>query len=542
MSFGLFSGVTVLLGALALAGVLFGLQFLRPRVKVVQVATALFWQQAQQQAPLRTLWQRFRYPLAWLLSVIIALAIWLALAGIQSSANSSAERHIYYLDGSVSMQVGKRFSNARTRLINDLEQNPGAAQEVWFGGVTPSLIAGEDASAALIKARLESLTPQSTLTAISEFARRMAVLNQQKSIVIAYYGMPLRASQFARLPQNVKLIQRFTAPAVASNWGIVNFGYRAAASGDPQRVDVIIEITGDTAGSTVPELSIDLDGTPFTLASAERIADNTWLLSNLALTDSPGKLSVRLHSDDDFAADNSATLTLPAMPRITVYTGEGVPLAMSRLVNLTPRLTAVAQNAQVAVCLAEDENCFAQGLTHFLFAKDAGQEGIVYKADSTAAKLAISQLWQRQGWTAEQSLAALSVNEGEQRSVLFSLAAYEALSKNQDRRLPGLLVHSLYWLTPVAAASEFAAVGEPLPTLSESPLPLSVGEMIMPEHAEISVSLLNRTVTDSMTQPSVTEIPSATVNTHQIIWPWLILLALFLVLAEWLAIVRGRLP
>ena len=64
MSFQLLSAGTALLGAAALAGLLYALQRLRTRQREVEVPTTLFWHEAIETAPARVFWERIRHPLA----------------------------------------------------------------------------------------------------------------------------------------------------------------------------------------------------------------------------------------------------------------------------------------------------------------------------------------------------------------------------------------------------------------------------------------------------------------------------------------------
>jgi hypothetical protein len=71
----------VLAGIAVLAGVLYALQRLRVRHRAVTVVTTLFWRVAAEEAPARTLRERFRHPWAYLLILVILCLLWLAWAG-----------------------------------------------------------------------------------------------------------------------------------------------------------------------------------------------------------------------------------------------------------------------------------------------------------------------------------------------------------------------------------------------------------------------------------------------------------------------------
>ena len=68
-------------GLIGLALLLFGLQWLRVRHRRVEVVTTLFWREAIEETRACVLWQRFRHPWAYLLSLLIVGLLWLAWAG-----------------------------------------------------------------------------------------------------------------------------------------------------------------------------------------------------------------------------------------------------------------------------------------------------------------------------------------------------------------------------------------------------------------------------------------------------------------------------
>ena len=65
----------------ATAGVLAALQLLRTRPRTLRVNTTIFWSEALQASRASTLWRRFRYPLTYLLELLVN-PVFVALLGL----------------------------------------------------------------------------------------------------------------------------------------------------------------------------------------------------------------------------------------------------------------------------------------------------------------------------------------------------------------------------------------------------------------------------------------------------------------------------
>jgi uncharacterized membrane protein YedE/YeeE len=109
----------VLIGAGALAGLLFVLQILKARQKQVRIAAAGLWAQAARVAPLRVFRQRFQRWLAYLLVLAIALLLWTAGARPELSPRRDTARHVFYLDATAGLTGSDQFDRARSALIAD---------------------------------------------------------------------------------------------------------------------------------------------------------------------------------------------------------------------------------------------------------------------------------------------------------------------------------------------------------------------------------------------------------------------------------------
>lgn len=88
---------------------------LRIRPQTVWINTTLFWNQALRRTRARSLWERFRHPLTYILLLLIASLLIMALANPRPSIDARDQEHtVFVLDLSSSMSVVS--SNDQTRL------------------------------------------------------------------------------------------------------------------------------------------------------------------------------------------------------------------------------------------------------------------------------------------------------------------------------------------------------------------------------------------------------------------------------------------
>ena len=128
-----------LLGLLVIGALLFLLQRLRVRHREQVVITTLFWQEAKEEARARTLVERFRHPLAYLMALLLAGLAWWPLA--TQSFRINGERFTVLLDGSEGMLGGDRFERAKQETVELAGRLPRARTQVVFvGGETRALL------------------------------------------------------------------------------------------------------------------------------------------------------------------------------------------------------------------------------------------------------------------------------------------------------------------------------------------------------------------------------------------------------------------
>ena len=155
-----------LLGLAVLAGLLFALQRLKVRHREQVVLTTLFWQEAKEEARARSLVERFRHPLAYLLALLLAGLAWLAF-GDPVWKDRAGTQYTILLDGSQEMATGARFENAQREvfeLASDLPRQ--RTRVVWCGAGMETLLAPHEERGLLherLAGRLPSAAPRKPL-------------------------------------------------------------------------------------------------------------------------------------------------------------------------------------------------------------------------------------------------------------------------------------------------------------------------------------------------------------------------------------------
>ena len=339
----------VVAGALLLVAILYGLQRLRARRRVLLLPTAGLWRQAMQDAPLTVLGSRFRYWLAFLLAVAIALLLWLAVAGPMRAAQASAGTDLFYFDASAPLTAPGADAAARRALIAAVRATSAARRAVFLGDAVGTRLLAPGESASLLAARLDRVTPEARPSTFGRWLTQTAAqLPPGQTATVHYYGGRAAAGA-ARVPNGIGLRYGYLAPPVANNRGIVALGAMPAASGRWRDADVLVAVAGRTSPPLDPAaLTWTLDGEAFV---PDRVAQGG--RGSIVLRDVPatgGVLRVALRRGDGFPADDSASLRLPDRRPVLVALLPGVPATIRRAVAADDAFATVdAGTAQVIV-------------------------------------------------------------------------------------------------------------------------------------------------------------------------------------------------
>lgn len=329
------SATAMLLGLVALLGILFGLQRLRVRHRSRLVVTTLFWREALEESRARTLVERFRHPLTYLLLSLIGGLLWLSVARLESNRDEGVQ-HTFLLDGSASMAVEGRFERAVEALTVALEETPRERSEVIFCGVTTRTVLARGEDRALLESRLEGLAPEATPSSLETALASMAALeptgtDAPRRFVIAGSQLPGESAD-ALLGEGdwmEHLPIRDEAETALENVGITALGIAPAQSGAFDAVDVRVEIRGASAES-VP-MAITLGGQPVSGAqksvlsadAVEYVFRDVRPESSAGTTnpaDESGQLVVTLapETGDALALDNRAEILVPELRLVRV--------------------------------------------------------------------------------------------------------------------------------------------------------------------------------------------------------------------------------
>jgi hypothetical protein len=357
MSFTNLSVAGVVAGALILALMLYLLQQLRSRYRLIYVSNTRFWRQAIQDAPVRTLRQKFRHLWAYLLSLLICWLLWLGFSHPQWRTTEKPAYAVLYLDGSAYTADDTAMKLLLDQVQTDLALlNQDQREVVWGGSYALTVLAaGEDA--VLLKKRTEALTVAAIPAALTEFLRTTAQRFDAGNVVDVWiYGnAPLAEEQLNSLPAHLNVSRRFVLPISPLNQGITALGYGMAASGRADKVDVLVRAAA--RGSAMPEateLEFRIDGQLFAPTQIDNKGDGTLVLRDLPAQATD--FSVKLNNQDVLTADNQSSIQLPDAPVVRVALSANLPATILAVVSADKGLiqTDVTQ-AEVVIRLQEED-------------------------------------------------------------------------------------------------------------------------------------------------------------------------------------------
>lgn len=339
----------VALGALALVVLLYALQHLKARQRVVRLPAALLWLQASREAPLRVFRERFRRWLAYLLILAIALLLWFAGARPEMRVAATDRQHFFYLDASAALVGGERFADARRALIADVRAIPAERREVYLGdGAGTRLLApGENVS--LLARRLDGVSASARPSDFGRWARAKVATAAKRPTTLHYYGAwpAAKAVKFDG-QDDTKLAFGFLARPTPDNRGIVNLGATPARSGDWSRADVQVEaIAVNGRPIKAADLAFTREGRGF----APQVSDLGAGRFRLDGVEADGRtLGVALRAGDGFAADDRASIRLPDRRRVRIALSPSTPASLRSVVGLDTAFEVVpVERAEIVV-------------------------------------------------------------------------------------------------------------------------------------------------------------------------------------------------
>lgn len=334
-------------GIIALAGIVYLLQRLRTERRVLRLPTAGLWAQAMRDSPARVLGGRFRYWIAYLLILAIALLLWLSAAHPQAASSAAGGRmQLFYLDNSALMTPGRDLAQAKRALLADVRATPADRRAVVLGDAVGTRLLAPGESASLLSRRLDMIATEARPSRFESWLRQAG----RGPAMIRYYGgWGAARDAVGSVSPTPSVRYGYLADAVADNRGIVAFGVTPAASGLVGKADALVTVAAAHGPApTASDLRWTMDGHDATPARIEPLGSGQFVARDLDAAG--GMLGVALAKGDGFAADDSARLRLVDRRSLRVALLDGTPASVRAVVAADPSLAVVpGAQAQVVV-------------------------------------------------------------------------------------------------------------------------------------------------------------------------------------------------
>ena len=459
--------LTLLLGLLGLAAILFLLQRLRVRYQEQTVITTLFWKQALEEARARVLTRRFKHLWAYLFVLLIAALMWLGFADPKFDDDAQRE-HVVLLDGSANMGRGSRFRDTVALVKARLESMPRDRRRVILCGGRPQTVLQPGENALLLDARLEGVTPEACAATVDATLRAMT--SNCSTVVVVAGSAPIGASTRELLPDHVQL-ERIAAPMNStSNAGITALGVGRSSSGAWEKVDIICEVLGSESAD--PAVTVSMGGRALQLAATRTRDGNR---SRILLSDVPATgevLTVTLTDPDALAADNTASIRVPKRARIRVALAASVETSVGPVLRADSAVLLTNDNPDVVV-RGRGEVPQADLPTLEFVPVDAQEEAfLLYHPDHQASQTVLLESFAQLGLSevdamdmaqASGQTIAIGAAPAARRGIgVWAPLLSEQFNFVQSRSFPLFVAQAVRWLAGVEADRQFVAAGDAL--------------------------------------------------------------------------------
>ncbi|MEC7584117.1 MAG: hypothetical protein VYE77_07350 [Planctomycetota bacterium] len=333
------------LGLAGLAAALFALQRLRVRHRDLVVPTTLFWKEAVEEARARTLVERFRHLLPFLLVLCIGALLWTAIASPRSGGAEDVE-HLVLVDASADMAVDGRFEQAKEHAARAAASLPRESTTIRLCAAIPEslLLPGENPH--LLEHRLAGVAAAACPSSIGRELRKLPAGEERQVRVWVIGGRALPEALLELLPDRVD-VQRI--PCEAQDAGpsgrITVLAVTEAASGRYDRCDLLVQAEGSVALPLLVRLG---DDEPLRI-EPEPVDDATsqYRLTDLATTGS--LLVAELSSEQALGPGGRAELRLPRRRILRVgMAADGYP-ALRDVLAADPAVELVEDGAELLV-------------------------------------------------------------------------------------------------------------------------------------------------------------------------------------------------
>ncbi|MCI1142852.1 hypothetical protein MOP88_12085 [Sphingomonas sp. WKB10] len=456
MILGQFGVLLTIAGALVLAGIVYALQRLRAQPRVLRLPTAGLWAQAMRAAPVSVLGGRFRYWLAYLLILTIALLLWIAAAYPQLALSAGDRTERFYLDNSALLTGNGDLAAAKRALLADVRATPAARREV-FAADARLLAAGKAHRCCRAGSTRWSRATGRRISPLGWRGRELA----PRWIIT---GMACRARRDAQPNRAIWLSRRSGAGQSRHR----RPGRDAGGIGRlvESRCDCRARRRG-RADAACDGFALDAGWQGIRPRPARGVGWGRYLLRDIAAAG--GILGVTLSPGDRFAADDSATLRLPDRRPLRVALLGGTPAAIRAVVQADDSMT-LSSPAEAQVVVGDPSTVRGLAKPAFIITDPvAGQPAFVFTGPGEAERGALADRLDQLG-LAQIDASALAdalhrpigvdVRDAARRSVAVWRTVFGPDAPAAGRAaLPVFVAQSLRWLGRSDGGSPYAEAG-----------------------------------------------------------------------------------
>lgn len=473
-----------LLGWLGLAGLLFALQRLRVRHRRVEVVTTQFWREALEESRARVLTDRFRHPWAFALVLALVSLIWLAVAGPRLDTSEEAH-HVFLLDLSAGMTPPGKLERALEVARERLERLPPGSRELHGCGADARQLLRPDEELPLLEERTRALRAESVPPSVDRVLARLARRTLDRDLhVVVIGGAPVSRDTLDGLPDRVKVSRlplELETEKLPTNHGVTAAGLAPAASGAPDRVDVLFTITGPTPEEIA--VRVELEGSPISLdgASGTRRGDSLQYL----VSDLPGQGQGLVISIDDaggLEVDDRVRLVLPRREPLRVSWAGTRDASLLEVLEADPEVEVVESGGQIEIRTAPATRESGGTLPALVIAPREDREHAFearVPGEAAASETAIRDLLEELALDRVDgallaretgAVISLGLSPGEVRELSVWQELIESPSFRSSAAFPLFFSLALRWLADRDEPLAFATAGELPPTGDELPL------------------------------------------------------------------------
>jgi hypothetical protein len=314
----------------ALALIIVALYLQRPRRRLLEVSTLLFWRRVLEREPHRRFLGRLRNPLSLLLQLLILVLLLLALARPQEASPRGRQSTVIVLDARARMQAPGVFRDAvlaAQDIVSRLAPNHEVAILALEG--PPKIVSSFSNDGKELRRKLALLVPSDAGGNMEEtllLARRLldAKPGDKRLVIISDRKTPAAGDA-----------EQIAVGMGRENTGILAFAQRALPI-SPQSAEIFVKLGNFSSSARNAEIEFSLDGKPFDLQRLQIGPGDKGNLSAVVpkemLASGDGLVVARLTSADALAIDDIAYAALPTGERLRVLLiGEDDPFLESAL-------------------------------------------------------------------------------------------------------------------------------------------------------------------------------------------------------------------